>query len=43
MAFGPASIERHLAAHHWPLAWREAMHPFHHFHASTREALGIAQ
>lgn len=39
----PAMIERHFAARHWPPAWRDGVHPFHHFHANTHEALGVAR
>lgn len=39
----PAAIERHFAAHRWPPAWRDGVHPFHHFHANTHEALGVAR
>ncbi|MDR3537268.1 MAG: cupin domain-containing protein [Acetobacteraceae bacterium] len=39
----PAEIERIFAANAWPPAWRDAVHPFHHFHTNTHEALGVAQ
>ena len=39
----PAAIEQRFAANHWPPAWRDGVHPFHHFHANTHEALGVAR
>jgi len=39
----PAAIEALLAAHRWPPAWRNGVHPWHHFHANTHEALGVAR
>ena len=38
----PAAIERIFAANRWPPAWRDGVHRFHHFHANTHEALGVA-
>lgn len=38
-----AAIERAFAANHWPPAWRNGVHPFHHFHSSAHEALGVAR
>lgn len=39
----PNAIEQLFAANHWPPAWRDGVHPFHHFHANTHEALGVAR
>src|SRR5438270_7046942 len=39
----PAAIEQRFAANRWPPAWRDGVHPFHHFHANTHEALGVAR
>src|SRR6201995_3522034 len=39
----PAAIERLFAANRWPPAWRDGVHPFHHFHSSAHEALGVAR
>lgn len=40
---GAAEIERRFAANRWPPAWRDGVHPWHHFHANTHEALGVAR
>jgi uncharacterized protein YjlB len=37
------AIERVFASNHWPPAWRDGVHPFHHFHSSAHEALGVAR
>lgn len=39
----PDAIERIFAENAWPPAWRNGVYPFHHFHANTHEALGIAR
>jgi uncharacterized protein YjlB len=39
----PAAIERIFAANRWPPAWRDGVFPFHHFHSTAHEALGIAR
>jgi uncharacterized protein YjlB len=38
-----AGIERVFAANRWPPAWRNGVHPFHHFHSSAHEVLGVAR
>ena len=38
-----AAIERVFAANRWPPAWRNGVHPFHHFHSSAHEVLGVAR
>jgi uncharacterized protein YjlB len=38
-----AAIERIFAANHWPPAWRNGVHSFHHFHSTAHEALGVAR
>jgi uncharacterized protein YjlB len=39
----PAAIERVFAANRWPPSWRDGVHPFHHFHSSAHEVLGVAR
>jgi uncharacterized protein YjlB len=39
----PVAIERLFEQNHWPPAWRNGVHPFHHFHSNTHEALGVAR
>lgn len=38
----PAAIERIFTANRWPPAWRNSVHPFHHFHSDAHEVLGVA-
>jgi uncharacterized protein YjlB len=38
-----AAIERVFASNGWPPAWRNGVHPFHHFHSVAHEALGVAR
>lgn len=39
----PAAIEALFAANRWPPAWRDGVHPFHHFHSTVHEVLGVAR
>lgn len=43
MPADPVAIERGFAANRWPPAWRNGVHPWHHFHANAHEALGVAR
>jgi uncharacterized protein YjlB len=37
-----AAYERLFAGHGWRGAWRDGIFPFHHFHSTAHEVLGIA-
>jgi uncharacterized protein YjlB len=38
-----AAFEELFAAHDWHGAWRDGIYPFHHFHSTTHEVLGVAR
>ena len=41
-AHDPAALfEALFAAHHWGNGWRNGIYPFHHYHSTAHEVLGI--
>lgn len=40
---GARAFEDLFAAHSWLGAWRNGIYPFHHFHSTAHEVLGIAR
>lgn len=41
-ASNPAAYEELFGRHGWLGAWRDGIYPFHHFHSTAHEVLGIA-
>jgi uncharacterized protein YjlB len=39
---GAGAYERLFSGHGWLGAWRDGIYPFHHFHSTAHEVLGIA-
>ena len=37
------AYEQVFAANRWSRSWRNGIYPFHHYHATAHEVLGIAQ
>ncbi len=40
-AVGAAWLESHFAANNWTNSWRNGVYPFHHYHSTSHEVLGI--
>lgn len=40
-ATGAAWLEQHFAKNNWTNSWRNGVYPFHHYHSTSHEVLGI--
>ena len=38
---GASWLEQHFAANDWTNSWRNGVYPFHHYHSTSHEVLGI--
>ena len=37
----PSAIEERFAKNNWTGSWRASVFPFHHYHSTTHEVLGV--
>jgi uncharacterized protein YjlB len=40
-AEGAAWLEKRFAQHNWTNSWRNGVYPFHHYHSTSHEVLGV--
>jgi len=40
---GASWLEQHFAANNWTNSWRNGVYPFHHYHSTSHEVLGVYQ
>ena len=38
-----SSMEERFTANHWTNSWRNGIYPFHHYHSTSHEVLGVYQ
>ncbi|GAB3246173.1 cupin domain-containing protein [Larkinella harenae] len=38
---GASWLEKRFAAHNWANSWRNGVYPYHHYHSTSHEVLGV--
>ncbi|RYE23931.1 MAG: cupin, partial [Sphingobacteriaceae bacterium] len=38
---GAGWLEKHFAQNNWTNSWRNGVYPFHHYHSTSHEVLGV--